>query len=216
MFGKNQVVAANGDDWKRHRMTMDRVFILIEVYQQICQEKSIKVLDSMTKESNDGISISGSLKEDLLTYNYMINSIFKLPGNPFMKKLNDVIDKLDTLFYKLINEAKFKVKNLDSWADLSTTRSKLDHLVHANMAQGSNHLTDEEVRDNVMVFFIAGYETTSASLLYIITRLSQFTDIQEKLRNEIQSIIGAGLITMENVNKCEYLQCVINEITSST
>lgn len=51
-------------------------------------------------------------------------------------------------------------------------------------------LKDEEVVAQSILFLIAGYETTSATLSFLAHSLALNTDIQEKLYNEVISILG--------------------------
>jgi cytochrome P450 len=51
-------------------------------------------------------------------------------------------------------------------------------------------MSDKQVRDEVMTIFIAGHETTANALTWTFYLLSQHPDIEEKLHNEIDSVLG--------------------------
>ena len=48
-----------------------------------------------------------------------------------------------------------------------------------------NHLTDEEVTNQVMTFMVAGHETTSNALCWAFYLLAQHPDVEAKLRAEV-------------------------------
>ncbi|KAI9296570.1 cytochrome P450 [Neoconidiobolus thromboides FSU 785] len=83
----------------------------------------------------------------------------------------------------------------------------------------SDGLTDEEIISDVIVFFIAGHDTTAHTLSSILYYLSKDQDIQNKLRDEIIHVLGERSkninediqITQEDLNKMKYLEAVINE-----
>ena len=73
-------------------------------------------------------------------------------------------------------------------------------------------LTDDEVIAQAFVFFIAGYETTAATLSYISYELALNQDIQNKLYEEIKTVQDEkGTIDYETLVKLPYLDAVIAE-----
>jgi cytochrome P450 len=64
-------------------------------------------------------------------------------------------------------------------------RSILQRLVYAKNPETGEGLSDRELRDEVITLLIAGYETTSNTLSWILGLLSKDKIIQDKLRIEI-------------------------------
>jgi cytochrome P450 family 6 len=62
------------------------------------------------------------------------------------------------------------------------------------------------------VFFIAGFETTSATMTFCLYELARNPDIQERVRNEIDTVLErhGGNITYEAISEMEYLDRVVN------
>ncbi|KAA1421195.1 cytochrome P450 [Nocardioides humilatus] len=65
---------------------------------------------------------------------------------------------------------------------------------------GQDRLTDEEVRDQVLIFLLAGHETTSTSLTFALHLLGCHPDVQERLRQEALSVFGDGVPTAAQVH----------------
>src|SRR2546421_80792 len=75
----------------------------------------------------------------------------------------------------------------------------------------TNHtLSSDELTAQGILFFIAGYDTTSASLSHAIYYLAKHRDCQQRLYEELQTYKNEGF-TYENLNKFKYLNAVINE-----
>ena len=75
--------------------------------------------------------------------------------------------------------------------------------------KSSQTLTSDELTAQGILFFIAGYDTTSASLSHAIYYLSQYRDCQQKLYEELAAMDDD--FTYENLNGLKYLNAVINE-----
>lgn len=72
-------------------------------------------------------------------------------------------------------------------------------------------LKDKEVMAQSILFLIAGYETTSSALSFLAHSLALNPDIQEKLYNEIISVLGNEAANYDNVQKLPYLDMCMSE-----
>ena len=81
-------------------------------------------------------------------------------------------------------------------------------------------MSDKQVRDEVMTIFIAGHETTSNALTWTFYLLSQHPDIEKKLHDEIDSVLGAmdsdnpiasKIPTVDDIPKLQYTEKVLRE-----
>ncbi|XP_011705921.1 PREDICTED: probable cytochrome P450 6a13, partial [Wasmannia auropunctata] len=62
------------------------------------------------------------------------------------------------------------------------------------------------------IFFIAGFETTSMTLIFALYELAQHQDIQDKVHKEIDKILAKyNDLTYDGVNEMTYLHKVISE-----
>lgn len=73
-------------------------------------------------------------------------------------------------------------------------------------------LTVEQIAAQCFVFFLAGFETSSTTMTFCLYELVQNLDIQEKLRNEINTVLEkhGGKLTYEAIMEMHYMDKVIN------
>lgn len=80
--------------------------------------------------------------------------------------------------------------------------------------EGNSNTTDklsvEEIAAQTFVFFFAGFETSSATLTFILYELANNFDVQERLRKEILECKDGDGINYETVLKMPYLDRVVN------
>lgn len=73
-------------------------------------------------------------------------------------------------------------------------------------------LSHDEVVSNSIIFYEAGYETTSTALGFMAHLLVTYPEIQEKVRAEVMQLLSDnGKIDYASLSKLTYMQCFINE-----
>ena len=73
-------------------------------------------------------------------------------------------------------------------------------------------LSMDEIAAQSFVFFIAGFETSSTTMTFALYELAKHQDVQEKLRNEIRSVLAKhdGKITYDAIQEMKYMNQVID------
>lgn len=79
-------------------------------------------------------------------------------------------------------------------------------------AKSTPGLTMEQIAAQCFVFFLAGYETSSTTMTFCIYELVHNPEIQEKVREEINSVLAkhGGNLTYEATLDMHYMEKVIN------
>lgn len=57
---------------------------------------------------------------------------------------------------------------------------------------GDERLSPTEVRDQVLVFLLAGHETTSTALTFALHLLGRHPEVQDRVRQEVASVLGSA------------------------
>jgi cytochrome P450 len=77
-------------------------------------------------------------------------------------------------------------------------------------ADGKKGLTPSELRDNICTFFFGAYDTTANTTTFMFDYLGNNQRVQDKLREEVAHL-DVYKCTPEELEACEYLQCVMKE-----
>lgn len=70
-------------------------------------------------------------------------------------------------------------------------RDLLGLLMSARDADGSG-LTDQEIRDEIVTFLVAGHETTAMALTWSLALLSAYPHARQQLEDEVDAVLGDG------------------------
>jgi cytochrome P450 len=92
--------------------------------------------------------------------------------------------------------------------------SMLEAMLDAQDSDTNAKLTNEQIRDNAVGFFLAGHETTSNALTNLIYFLAANPRVQEKCFEEVFELVGSlndSNISFEDVHKLEYQHWTIKE-----
>jgi cytochrome P450 len=162
----------------------------------------------------------------------------KIPILPAPKEARKAKEELDSMMYGLISERRQQSSNKESdskhYDDLL---SKLMEAQDSDLTGGgtvapsrstggaapgpsNGKMSDKQVRDEVMTIFIAGHETTANALTWAFYLLSQYPDVEQKLHDEIDSVLGAAngtnhngrrIPTPDDIPKLQYTEKVLRE-----
>jgi cytochrome P450 len=111
------------------------------------------------------------------------------------------ISELDKIIYRLI--AQRRQSGLDK-GDL------LSMLIQAQDEDGSR-MTDQQLHDEVLTLVLAGHETTALTLAWIFCFLAQNPAIETKLQEELTTVLGGRLPTVEDLPKLVYTDKIVKE-----
>ena len=99
-----------------------------------------------------------------------------------------------------------------------TGRKDLLHLMmtanEETTVEGVSKLSDDEIVAQSIIFLLAGYETSSNTLSFLLYHLALNPDVQDKLRTEIKEAVESNAKRKslhELAQNMDYLDCVIKE-----
>lgn len=84
-------------------------------------------------------------------------------------------------------------------------------LLGAQDPEGGAGLSDEEVRDQALIFLMAGHETTATALTFTFHLLGYHPEVQRRVREEAEAVLGGGELTMESIRGLAYTMQVVKE-----
>jgi cytochrome P450 len=154
----------------------------------------------------------------------------KIPILPAPRGARKAKKELDSLVYGLISDRRRHQQKSDN-KGYNDLLSRLLEAQDSNLASpasldsarssANGKMSDKQVRDEVMTIFIAGHETTANALTWTFCLLSQYPEVEKKLHDEIDSILGSTdrsdgyavtkIPTAEDVPKLQYTEKVLRE-----
>ncbi|KAJ2155929.1 hypothetical protein GGF46_005514, partial [Coemansia sp. RSA 552] len=75
-------------------------------------------------------------------------------------------------------------------------------------------MSREQLRSNIALFYVAGYDTMASSLAYVMMELARFPDIQTKARNIVIKVLGDckdAYPTDEQLKELDYIDLIVKE-----
>jgi cytochrome P450 len=126
----------------------------------------------------------------------------KLPL-PQLRRFDRARANLDEVIYRLIQERR------DSGKDRGDLLSML--LLAQDVEGDGGQMTDLQLRDELLTIFLAGHETTANALTWTWYLLSQNTEVETRLHNEIDEVLGSRVPTYEDLPKLRYTEMVLTE-----
>ncbi len=117
---------------------------------------------------------------DLIGLPYFVPRLTRLGVRSVLRAYNEALDSA-------IFERRRKLA-----ADPRAPRDMLGAMLAAVNPQTGEHLTEAEVKDNVMTFIFGGQETTSSAMTWAIYLLSQSPEWRERVTEEANKVIDGS------------------------
>lgn len=122
----------------------------------------------------------------------------------------------DALVQQLINNRRKDLEsqfagNIEKSTDVG--KDVLSIVLKANMSKDARDdlkLRDSELQPQIVTFILAGSETSSTVLAWLLWRLAHNQDVQDRLRAELQTL-DVEQPELEQLNSLPYLENVVRE-----
>ena len=87
----------------------------------------------------------------------------------------------------------------------------LAHLLRLRRGEAKDALTVKEIRNELIVLFMAGHETTANTLAWSWYLISQSPDVEQQLHQEVDAVLGGRSACFDDFSKLTYTCAVIDE-----
>ena len=234
LLGKG-LVTAEGDTWVRNRRLVQPLFVpkhlaslvdtmvqaALEVTSDLEQRKggTVDVAVEMTRliqrvflRSMFGGALSGSDAEtigttivdalaaiNLRSFLHFLPKWFPFPGERALIGNIATIDRIVLGVVAHSREAR------------SDKRDLLSLLLSAHDEETGIGMDDRQLRDELVSQFVAGTDTTAVAMTWLWHVLDAHPNVNEKLRAEIDHVLGGRSPTFEDLAKLTYTKAVIQE-----
>ena len=120
---------------------------------------------------------------------------------PALLRVKRAVRELDEIVNRIIRQRR---------ASGEDTGDLLSMLMAARDEDGSV-MTDRQLRDEIMTFLLAGHETTAVSLSWTWYLLSEHPEVAQKLRQELNHVLGGRTPQLEDLVRLPYTDKVVKE-----
>lgn len=117
-------------------------------------------------------------------------------------------DDVSNFFLGIVKETvEYREKNKIEKNDF------MNLLIELKNGPKENRLTMNELSAQAFLFFVAGFETTSATLGFLLYHLALDQEMQDKARNEINEVLQKcnGKLEYENIKDLVFMEMMFNE-----
>jgi cytochrome P450 len=236
LLGTN-VLFSNGEEWNAQRRVMNPAFYNVDRFAKTFLRCTKNTVDAMVKICDkereiDVPKLMTAMTLDILgdaAFGYKFNNVTTLlekKSNPFVDSYHYVMENMITvpklLLGKLMSlpgDGKFEsaTSNLETLIydiirtprNSSASQTLLDLMKDTVDEQTGAPMSEKRLRDNMVIMFIAGHDTTSSALSYALYTLAKYPEIQEKVIKDLDDNVDE--ITAESLEKLEYLSMFIKE-----
>lgn len=118
-----------------------------------------------------------------------------------LRKLERLLQKLDRAIYAAIRGQR---------ESGSVDFSLLSGLARAEVDEGQG-FSDEELRDQLLTLYHAGFETSASNLTFLFYELDRHPEIRRRLQAEVDQVLGDKLPTGRDLAELEYTRCCLSE-----
>lgn len=234
----NGLVVSEGDFWLRqrrmlqpqfHRQRLAALTTLmseaiaegLQTWPQAGQPLDLgKALADITMRVITRTMFGGSLAaseiaqvSDALTYaiNYTMPAMLtrSLPAWLFAsreRRFRESIAQIDAVVYKVIERSRQAIAQGD-YADnlISMMLTLVDE-------ESGEAMTDQQLRDEAITIFLAGYETTSVALTWALPLILNDVVCAARLQAEVDTVLGDQPVTFEKIGQLRYTRMVLQEV----
>ena len=229
---------SDGEVWRRHRRMIQPTFHKerLHVYSHMMVQEATDMIERW----RDGRQIDLGAELTRLTLRIVSRSLFShevgddmgaitsavtvlqdsfsqpdfLPRwmpSPRRTKAQRALRSIDQVMYRLIASRRNGTRS-DVVHEHGEAADLLQRLIDARDEEGDGAgLSDKEIRDQLVTFFIAGHETTSHALTWIFYLLSQHQDVTAKLHDEIKRVLGSRPPRFEDFDFLPYTEQIVKE-----
>jgi cytochrome P450 len=232
------LLSSDGDKWRAHRRVMSPSFdyrsipsyapvitdaakARLEAWDEQGENAEVDIAREMVTLTLEVISrtmfsadsdalrsrLDETIRKAMVELSFGLQHIAPLIG-PFL--LNRKLARVRTNFEALDAVMQKLIRGREKHA-ATAPKDLLDRLIAATDSETGFRMTDEEVRDEVIIIFLAGHDTSALAATYVWYLLSLHPEAEAKLHAELDAVLGGRVPTYDDLDKLPYTRMVIDE-----
>jgi cytochrome P450 len=234
----NGLLTSQGEQWKRQKRLVQPLFTHKRVagYVPMMAEEGETVVQRWSAAQRKGDDVDLNREMTRVTLNVVGRALFGCDVEEAVRVLKDAVPYLSR---RAISRGLSPFKVPETWPlpsnkkaaryksgiygvvdDLINRRHSvpdgdnedlLSLLIKAQDPENGEGMSDSEVRDQALIFLLAGHETTATSLTYTFYLLGRHPEVQARVRAEVDQVLGDREPTINDYPTLAYTTMVIKE-----
>jgi cytochrome P450 len=234
------LLGSEGDFWKRQRRLIQPAFHRDHIagYARIMTDHTTRAIsrwrDGQSLDAHGALMeltaeivtacLFGTSAGDVSEVGACIDAVMERFANPFFlmfpgagdlplpinRRFREAAPRLDRIVRGFIEQRRAKLRLGAGEGEAREDHDLLAMLLDARDDDGSS-MSDQQVRDEVLILFLAGHETTALALSWTLHELSLNPGVERRLHDELTRVLGGRTPTFDDLPKLEYTARVVNE-----
>lgn len=235
----NGLVTSEGEHWRRNRRLAQPTFYKKQLEGLF--EKMVKVAGQYVLDLRERMERAGGLEVEMaeemmgLTADIVLKTLFSTENQTDVSEIYRImVGAQDYIIqrtvqpwltpFAFLNGKHRRFKKDMKWFDnnlfqiINQRRNDpeppndlLTMLLQSRYEDTGEPMSDRQLRDEATTLFAAGHETSSNALAWTFYLLAQNPEVMEKLRAEIEEVLGDRHPRFEDLRKLEYATMVLQE-----
>ncbi|MEO8150863.1 MAG: cytochrome P450 [Bacteroidia bacterium] len=159
--------------------------------------------NNVIEEVGKNLQVAFDVMNKILSNPFYIYCLEKEIQIPVVKRFFKLKTELDKVVNGII--ASYRKEGDAKRMDLLTM------LMEAKDEDTGTGMTDEQIRDEVMTFFLAGHETTTLALTWTLYLIGKHPDIEKKFREEVKTTIHNRLPQASDYQALSFTKNIFKE-----
>lgn len=228
------LVVSDGDIWTRHRPVVQGSFHArhMQAYARIVVEHTLRRVERWT--AGTAFDLAAEMNE--LALEIIAKVVFGVDLTEQATRLRDAIhvaratmqQEMSSMFVwpdwlplpgKIRQRRALRVVDNLIWDLIRARKGSADAgddmlgqmLTAAARIQTGPPITDAEIRDEATTLFVAGHDTTSATMAWFWYVVSQHPEVERRIRAELEAALGDRPPTFADLPRLKYLEMAVKE-----
>jgi cytochrome P450 len=227
------LLTSDGDHWKRQRRMIAPALHL----RRVATYADIMVAHAMALAERWNDAQIADIEKEMgrLTLSIVTAALFNIDSTRYLDTIAEIVAELQTIATRQFN----RLVQIPDWLPtpenrrqralshkigriiLEEIRTRRAHgadgsdlltmLVHMEDAETGEHMTDEEIRDEVMTLYLAGYETTALTITYCWYYLARQPEMEALFHDELDRVLAGRPPILEDLERLPYTRAIFKE-----
>lgn len=230
------LITSEGELWQQQRRLMQPSFtpnavsgyttIMTEIIQGLVERWQVaaargdilNIDDEMMRLTMSVIGkamFSIDLSEEVLEVRQALHTAFAFittrTNNPFKLPLRVPLPRHQRFNAAMQTINRFLTERIEEGRRAQENKNLLSILLRAQDEETGRGMSEQQVRDEVITLFFAGFETTARSLTWAWDLITRHRDVQTKLETEVDRVLGGRQPATGDLFNLPYVRMVVDE-----